>query len=311
MSKKKVLLVIIILLMLAASLRPADSVKAAIIYTPVSEVIDLKVDGSDASVTKSLTKTYDYITHITLRFSYNDTLFIGDEFGEGTALENGTCFLYQGADYFANPVKRNEQFYKFFEETTRFVDDKDPKHIHIIGHLEFEHIFGHPLRITALTDLQFKVQDDLTSSTYDIDAFKMVIQGNVISSLSGSKFITVEENVLRYNTPVDITFADLKDSHHYLVNWTADNSGIDFYTDGDGSDVSMRLSIIASNEYQTIYLRDGETEEIIDSITVFFINRNYYDMSDLFNNAPYIIVYLLVGLCLLGLPIYFLRRSKS
>ena len=310
MSKKKVLLVIVIVLMLAATLRPADSVNAAIIYTPVSEVIDLKVDGSDVSVTKSLTKTYDYITHMTLRFSYNDTLFIGDEFGEGTELENGTCFLYQGADYFANPVSRNEQFYKFFEEITQFVDDKDPKHTHLIGHLDFEHVFGHPLRITALTDLQFKVQDDLTSSTYDLDAFKIVIQGNVISSLSGSKFITVEENVLRYNTPVDITFVDLKNSYHYFVNWTSDNSGIDFYTDSDGSDVSMRLSIFADNDYQTIYLRDGETEEIIDSITIFFINRDFFDISDIFNNLPVIIIAIIVGLALLGLPIYFLKRSK-
>lgn len=150
---------------------------AAMIYTPVSESLNLKLDGSITPVTINLTETFHYVTYIMLHMEYDDPNFIGGEFGEGTALINGTRVLYKGNSLVNGNLKDNDDFYDYFADVNRFTDDKDPKSTHIHAHLDFTGTFQHNLRIHSFTDFQIVIQDDLTSATYDLTSFDLFIHG--------------------------------------------------------------------------------------------------------------------------------------
>ena len=155
----------------------------AIVKTPVIEKIDLMVDGSITPITKNLTETFHFITHMTLEMEYNDPNWIGTEFGKGTALTNGTCFLYKGSPFFYKNITENKQLYSFFSSVDRFTDDQDPKNVHVTAYLKFDRTFFIQLPISSLTDLQIMIQDDLTSATYDLVEFELFIQGYTLETV--------------------------------------------------------------------------------------------------------------------------------
>jgi len=301
------------ILLFAVLFISVGSVQATDVKMPLNEKIDCLVDGSITPITKNLTVAFDYITHITVELDYDDPSWIGTEFAEGARLTNGTQVLYKGSSLFPDNIEKNDHFFAYFDRVEHFVDDREPKGTHVYAKIGCVEFFGYELKIDELTDFQVIINDELNASSYDIEEFEFYLIGYSLDSLSGTKYIEVEEDVLRYNAPVHITFTGLKESYHYLVNWTNSDSGISFWSAADGSDEDMLLHIIGNKNdtSQVLYLRDYDTGVIIDSVTLYYINPDYFNIDDLFNAAPYIIVFGVVGLCFLGLPIYFLRKAKT
>lgn len=157
------------------------------VYSPVVEKIDLLVDGSITPITKNLTTTFDYITHITIELDYDDPVWIGTEFGESTALVNGTQILYKGTSLLGENIKKNDHFIGYFEDTDIFQDDKSPAWTHTYAKINCKSFFGQNLQISALTDLQFIVNDNITAVAIDIQEFEVYISGYTMSEVGDNR----------------------------------------------------------------------------------------------------------------------------
>jgi len=130
---------------------------------------------------------------------------------------------------------------------------------------------------------------------------------------ANTQYIIIDEDIFRYNTPTTVKFINLNATTRYLVNWTTSDSGFDFWSENVGEPIDIIFHLSGGDDdtvFQTLYLRNYTTGAVIDSVTLYYINSDYFDISDIFNSAPYVIGFGIVGLCLLGLPILILRRAK-
>lgn len=179
---KKILLVVILLFfIIPVTYGSADT---ELKQVPVVEEIDLLVDGSITPITKSLTKTYNFISRVIIELDYDNANFVGSEFGAGAALTNGTSILINGDLVFPNNITTNDQFFTLAFDVVQFTDEATPKETHIYTRLALSTLlppFG--LVYAGASSLSFIVQDDLTDAGLAISKFQVVI--------AGSKFETV------------------------------------------------------------------------------------------------------------------------
>jgi hypothetical protein len=141
---------------------------------PIAEYVDLYIDGSTTAQTVNLTEDFDYVARITFTLIFDgDIDFL--HFGAlGTPLTNGTAIQYNSSSLFSKNITCNHCFASLTYDMAIFSDDKNPIEHHLVARITFAHIVDDKGLDVRNYDLQFIVQDDITSAC---DNFFVCVQG--------------------------------------------------------------------------------------------------------------------------------------
>ena len=145
---------------------------------PITEKIDLLVDGSINPVRKNITNGFDFITELHFELDYEQASWIPSDFGSGDPLENGTVIFVNDEPFFETNITKNDFFFFICDEVYFIQDDKEPKVTHIYGIINFfEMAYPNGLAYIDNSNLYFVIQDDLTHVDYSLVEFEVLVKG--------------------------------------------------------------------------------------------------------------------------------------
>lgn len=146
------------------------------VNTPITETLDLKVDGS--SVVQYLNQTPDtfsYIYRVIWSLHWQNNALDYDDFGNlNNGLPNGVQLLYDQVPL--NGIISNiHHFAHTAYDLSISTDDKNPVDNHLSSRLSFDKFIPGGLDVRDNQNLTFAIQDEINASVCDV--FEVTIQG--------------------------------------------------------------------------------------------------------------------------------------
>lgn len=162
------------------SVSGSNSSEGKVIYEPVVEVLDLAQNGTLlAPYIVNLTEDFLIVQRLIWHLHFTTNTIDFDNFGDDTPLTNGINVLYNGISLLGNVnITANSHFAHDSYDLTILSDDKNPKDNMLISRLSFSKFTDEGLYINNARQLQFYIQDDMTSGTLtSISMFNVTVQG--------------------------------------------------------------------------------------------------------------------------------------
>lgn len=171
---KKVVILLFLFFIPTSSVMAQDIFEENQYRKPITETLDLHVDGSISPYLVNLTKTYDYISRVIWELDFTDNTLDFGEFAGSTALTNGTVLLYDGIGL-NDPIKSIEDFAHHSYDLRVDTDDLSPEGRYVSCRFSFWKVVP-PYGLKMKDGHTFQVEINDNISAIDCD-FELHIQG--------------------------------------------------------------------------------------------------------------------------------------
>ena len=172
-----------------------------------SEKLDLKQNGSLSSpVIMNLSETFTYVRVLVWHMDFTDNSFNWNAFADNdTGLDNGIGVYYANDLVINDTIKQNDEFAHFSYDINHYDDDSSPKGAILTSQWHFESITDYGLFISPDRQLQFYIQDDLSSYS-NLNELTVTVEGCFGCGPLEATTVTVHEATFN---PLDAISPDL------------------------------------------------------------------------------------------------------
>ena len=172
----------------------AHSDSEVLIYTPIVETLDLKVDGS-STVFVNISYAFSYVARIIWQFEFFDLLINWEGFDSGSALSNGINVFYNDISVIGQVIKTNAGFSRSSYDVSLQRDDRNPNANILSSRYSFDKFIPGGLQITDTKTLSFQIMDDLLTRSAIIQ-FQVTAEGYQVHS-------QINTNTEKINDPLN------------------------------------------------------------------------------------------------------------